>query len=54
LLGISDGTLVAGGGGIAAGTALLALAGLVGWTIAGGAALVSAGVGTAASVNNRR
>lgn len=51
---IGGGTLVAGGGGMAAGTALLALAGPVGWTIAGGAALVSVGVGTVALVKNRK
>jgi hypothetical protein len=51
---LGGGTLVAGGGGMAAGTALLALAGPVGWTIAGGAALVSIGVGAAAAVKNKR
>lgn len=51
---LGGGTLVAGGGGMAAGTALLALAGPVGWTIAGGAALVSIGVGAAAAVKNKK
>ena len=51
---LGGGTLVAGGGGMAAGTALLALAGPVGWTIAGGAALVSASVGTVAAVKNKK
>lgn len=51
---LGGGTLVAGGGGMAAGTALLALAGPVGWIIAGGAALVSAGVGAAAVVKNKK
>ena len=51
---LGGGTLVAGGGGVAAGTALLALAGPVGWTSAGGAALVSVGVGVAAAVRYKR
>ncbi|GAA3033528.1 hypothetical protein [Microbacterium dextranolyticum] len=51
---LGGGTLVAGGGGMAAGTALLALAGPVGWTIAAGAALVSIGVGAAAAVENKK
>lgn len=51
---LGGGTLVAGGGGMAAGTALLALAGPIGWTIAGGAALVSVGVGATAAVKNKK
>lgn len=51
---LGGGTLVAGGGGMAAGAAFLGLAGPVGWTIAGGAALVSVGVGTVAAVKNKR
>ena len=51
---LGGGTLVAGGGGMAAGTALLALAGPVGLTIAGVAALVSAGVGTVAAVMKKK
>jgi hypothetical protein len=51
---LGGGTLVAGGGGMAAGTAVLAIAGPVGWVIAGGAALVAVGLGTAAAVKNRK
>ena len=51
---LGGGALAVGGGGVAAGGAILALAGPVGWAIAGGAALVSVGVGTAASVKNKK
>lgn len=51
---LGGGTLVAGGGGRAAGTAILAAARPVGWVIAGGAALVSVGIGSVAAVKNKK
>lgn len=51
---LGGGALAVGGGGMVAGGALLTLAGPVGWAIAGGAALVSVGVGAAASVKNKK
>ncbi|WP_072313928.1 hypothetical protein [Agrococcus sp. Marseille-P2731] len=51
---LGGGALAAGGGGMAAGSVLLAAAGPVGWTIAGAAALISVGVGTAAAVKNKK
>lgn len=51
---LGGGALATGGGGMAAGSVLLAAAGPVGWTIAGAAALISVGVGTAATVKNKK
>ena len=49
---LGGGALAAGGGGVSAGSALLALAGPVGWTIAGVAAVGAAGAGFAARNKN--
>lgn len=51
---LGGGALAAGGGGMAAGSAFLAAAGPVGWAIAGAAALISVGVGVAASKKNKQ
>ena len=51
---LGGGALAAGGGGMAAGGAFLAAAGPVGWAVAGAAALISVGVGVAASVKNKQ
>lgn len=51
---IGGGALTAGGGGISAGTALLALAGPVGWTIAGIAGATAIGSGIFASHKNKK
>lgn len=50
---LGGGTLAMGGGGMSAGTALLALAGPVGWTIAGVAFTASIGSGIFASNKNK-
>lgn len=50
---LGGGTLAAGGGGMSAGTALLALAGPVGWTIAGVAGAAAIGSGIFANHKNK-
>lgn len=50
---IGGGTLAAGGGGMSAGAAFLALAGPVGWTIAGVAGVAAVGSGLFASHKNK-
>ncbi|MGL5550443.1 MAG: hypothetical protein ACRDD4_12145 [Culicoidibacterales bacterium] len=51
---LGGGALAAGGGGMSAGTALLALAGPVGWTIAGVAGAASIGSGIYANIKNKK
>ncbi len=51
---LGGGTLATGGGGVAAGTGLLALAGPVGWVIAGAAVLLAVGTGASANVKNKK
>lgn len=50
---LGGGALTVGGGGMSAGTALLALAGPVGWTIAGIAGAASIGSGIYANLKNK-
>ena len=50
---LGGGALAAGGGGMSAGTALLALAGPVGWTIAGVAGAAAVGSGIFANQKNK-
>lgn len=50
---LGGGALAAGGGGTAAGGALLALAGPIGWTVAGASLLVSIGLFTKKKFENR-
>lgn len=51
---LGGGALATGGGGMAAGGVFLAAAGPVGWVVAGSAALISVGVGVAATVKNKK
>ena len=51
---LGGGALAAGGGGMAAGGAFLALAGPVGWSIAGGMCLVSIGSGIFRNKKNKK
>lgn len=50
---LGGGALAAGGGGMAAGNALIALAGPIGWTIAGVSTLTAVGFGIASSNKNQ-
>lgn len=50
---LGGGTLAAGGGGVAAGSALLALAGPIGWTVAGATLLTSIALFTKKKFENR-
>lgn len=51
---LGGGTLATGGGGVSAGSALLALAGPIGWTIAGVCLTVSIGSGIFANYKNKQ
>lgn len=51
---LGGGAISASGGGMVAGSALLAAAGPVGWSVAGAAALISVGIGVAASKKNKQ